>query len=203
MNHSRVKKGRMNVVTISRLLCSIASIMSLLFLANNAEARNDYDLGTGIGFVSGSPNGTNFAESFQLDWYVNKEGETKAGRISTSIGPYVQFVPPGSYTQIAGALVSRLHWNFLDKITDLKLKDNVLLVPFLGLGGVHAELKNDGGSKDMSYYSALGMSLDFNFYKRYGISATFVHNFQDLNLGSGMGHDRGSEGFFFSVRFRL
>lgn len=200
------ERGKMNSFVKSPAQCIMSLIFPLLLLmASAAEGKTDYEVGTGIGLVSGSPSGTNFAESFQFDWYVNKEGETRAGRIATSIGPYLQFVPPGSYTQIAGAMVSRLHWHFLDRITDSKFRDNFLLVPFLGLGGVHAELKDTGGgtSRDMSYYSTLGLSLDFDFYKRYGLSATFVHNFHDLNPGNGLGHDRGSEGFFFSVRFRL
>ncbi|MDI3465114.1 MAG: hypothetical protein OJF50_003935 [Nitrospira sp.] len=186
----------------------IITIFLLLSLVATAQARSDYDVGTGIGFVSGSPDGTNFAQSFQMDWRIVNGRNSILGRFWTSVGPYVQFVPPGPYMHVAGAIVARLHWHFLDHFIedcdDCKLHHALTLSPFIGMGGMHAQLNQAGGiTQDFSYYSPVGLSLDYDFLRRFGVSVNFVHNFHDLNVGNGGGHDRGSEAFFFTIRFNL
>ncbi len=184
----------------------LGAVVLLLGVVSTAQARSDYDLGTGIGFVSGSPDGTNFAQSFQMDWRVVSERHSTLGRFWTSIGPYIQFVPPGPYMHVAGAVVTRLHWHFLDKpCGGCKLANALALSPFVGMGGIHAQLRNQADSivQDFSYYAPVGVSLDYDLLRRFGISVNFVHNFHDLKVGNGGGHDRGSEAFFFTVRFNL
>ena len=200
------------------LVLLVALVLLLLGIATSAQAYRDYEIGTGIGFVSGSPDGTNFAQSFQLDWRVARERTSKLGRLSTSIGPYVQFVPPGSYMQIAGAIVGRLRWHFLDRVRVRAhcdacqviniintLKNDLVLSPFAGMGGIHAQLSNEAGNtaQDFSYYTVVGISLDYDLMRRVGASLSFAHNFHDLNMGNGAGQDRGSDAFFFSVRIKL
>ncbi|MDC8450866.1 MAG: hypothetical protein LV473_21280 [Nitrospira sp.] len=118
----------------------ISAAFLLLVLVGAVHARSDYELETGVGFVSGSPDGTHFAQSFQMDWRIIRERNSRFGRFSTSIGPYVQFVPPGPYMHIGGAVVARIHWHFLDyflaSCDDCKLsKKALLLSPFVGMGG--------------------------------------------------------------------
>ncbi len=165
-----------------------------------AEARNDMEGGVGLGAVTGTPGSNKFAEIFYLDWSLSREQRTELGRVWTSVGPMVQLVAPGSYTQVAGAIVTKFHW--FPKFG--KENQNIFgIVPLLGLGGVHTQLKSENAStlRDMSYYATTGLSLDFNLIKNFGASLTYMHNFHHITLGNGHGPDSGSDGFFFSVRF--
>jgi hypothetical protein len=91
-------------------------------------------------------------------------------------------VAPGDYTQVAGAVVSRLHIRQEGAdCAGLKAYRCWTYVPFIGLGGIHASLKNSNGStvQDMSYYAVLGGSLEVNFLEQFGTSFTYVHNFHN------------------------
>jgi hypothetical protein len=96
------------------------------------QPKPKWDFGAGPGFVSGSPNGTKIAELFTADYYLKNS--------QASIGPMIQLVPPGDFTQVAGALVGRYHQAIFhhDQVI-------VKLVPFIGLGGLYSEVKRPIG----------------------------------------------------------
>jgi hypothetical protein len=162
----------------------------VLFWFTNAWADhiNVAEFGTGLGFITGSPGETQLAESFTADAFIND---------NVSVGALIQLVPPGNFTQVAGALVGKYHWT-LPKRWNL---DFIRVVPLFGLGGVHAELNGNGfKNSTMSYYAVQGVSVDANLNQHFGLSLTFMNNLYDLDLGQG--RDRNSQALFFGIRFR-
>jgi hypothetical protein len=184
------------------ILTVVMWIVIWMNVALLAEAKSEIEGGMGLGAVTGTPGSNKFAEIFYFDWAIAREQGTSLGRVWASVGPMVQLVAPGSYTQVAGAVVTKFHWFPGSKENGQKIFG---IVPFLGLGGTHAQLKADNAPtlRDMSYYGTLGVSLDINPIDRFGISATYMHNFYDITFGNGQAPDRGSDGFFLSVRIRL
>jgi hypothetical protein len=146
----------------------------------------NWDFGSGIGFNSKGPGGTVFAEVFTADWRFTDK---------ISIGPMIQLVPPGDYTMVAGALVGRYKM-------DIGIP-RLSVMPLLGLGGLHSEVKNTGVSnqasnKDTSYYATLGISLDWGLSDHFGLTASYLYNFHDIRTIDS--RDRGSQSLFFGVR---
>jgi hypothetical protein len=193
-----------NIVPKLRRLCgsSMLAIGLFTWAPAQAEARSTIDYGQDIGVVSGSPDGTNFAMQFTMDWHSNK---------GFSIGPMIQFVPPGDFMMIAGALATRYRIdlrNLLDLEPDsIKRKLTPSIVPFLGMGGMHTFLRRGSGADrfeghDSSYYVPLGVGVEWELHKSFSLSATFSHNFHDISYGDQYGHDRGSEAAFFGLRYR-
>jgi hypothetical protein len=182
-------------------ICSLLAIGLFTWTATQTEARSTIDYGQEIGFVSGSPDGTNFAMQFTMDWHSNK---------GFSIGPMIQFVPPGDFMMIGGALATKYRFELpkpTDHETDWIGKLVPSVVPFLGMGGMHTFLRRGSGADrfeghDSSYYVPLGVGVEWELHKSFSLSANFVHNFHDISYGDQFGHDRGSEAAFFGLRYR-
>ena len=182
---------------------SVGLVISLMSVANANPAEallkglEQWEYGSGMGFISGSPDGTKFGMVFTADYYPKNT--------DFSIGPMIQLIPPGDFTLIAGAVVGRYHFD-LHRLFPSLAERRLQLVPFMGLGGLHSEVKRQIGgvttiTNDMSYYGTAGLSLDWNFDKRFGLSATYMNNLHDIRTGDG--RDRDSSSFFLSLRFRL
>jgi hypothetical protein len=194
----------MNISMQLRRLCiySLLTIGIVIWAEDRSHARSSIDYGQDIGVVSGSPDGTNFAMQFTMDWHSNK---------GFSIGPMIQFVPPGDFMMIGGALATRYRYdlkeytgNFETNLIRKLLPTSV--VPFLGMGGMHAFIRRGSGADrfeghDSSYYVPLGVGVEWELHKSFSLSATFVHNFHDISYGNQFGHDRGSEAAFFGLRY--
>lgn len=184
-------------------LCLMMAIGIFTWTADRAQARSSIEYGQDIGFVSGSPDGTNFAMQFSMDWHSNK---------GFSIGPMVQFVPPGDFMMIAGALATKYRYDLKQYTGTIEtpIIRNIIpssVVPFLGMGGMHTFLRRGSGpdrfeGHDSSYYVPLGVGVEWELHKSFSLSATFVHNFHDISYGDQFGHDRGSEAAFFGLRYR-
>jgi hypothetical protein len=172
---------------IASIVLTTVVLIGALHEVCQAQVRNPWEFGGGVGLISGSPKESQLAEQFTADYYFREH---------FSIGGMIQLVPPGDYAQVAGALVARYHWA-LPLLPDLKI------VPSLGLGGLQAELRSEGVRRtDMSYYAAPGLGVDYEIQKHISLSANYVMNLHDLKLGPHEERDRSSYGVFFSVKFR-
>jgi len=111
------------------------------------ESQNRWGFGTDLGFTSGTVNGTVFTLGFNADYYVDR---------AFSVGPMLLLSPLGDLTQIAMAGVARYH-----------LRTGALnLVPFAGLGLIHADLDRGSGPgridrNDTSWYVPIGISAEY------------------------------------------
>jgi hypothetical protein len=170
--------------------CILAALLIVSITGSRAEARSNIDFGQDIGFVSATPGGTNFAMQFTMDYHLTKE---------LSIGPMVQFVPPGDFTMVAAALVAR--YQFLP----FPAKCGAFcpsLVPFLGFGGLYTKLERDGlNSTANTYFVPIGVTLEWKLSQSFGFAATFSQNFHDISYGNQFSDDRSSQGAFFGIRF--
>ncbi len=185
---------------------SMLALGLVAWTAAQTEARSSIDYGQDIGVVSGSPDGTNFAMQFTMDWHVSK---------GFSIGPMIQFVPPGDFMMIGGALATRYRYDLKQYTSNFESEwlrtisplMPTSVVPFLGMGGMHTFIRRGNGADrfeghDSSYYVPLGVGVEWELHKSFSLSATFVHNFHDISYGNQFGHDRGSEAAFFGLRYR-
>jgi hypothetical protein len=82
---------------------------------------------TDLGLWSGTTNDTTFALGFGLDYYMDQ---------NFSFGGMALFTPVGDLTQIGIAGVAKYH---------LRLNSGFNLVPFAGLGILHADLNRGSG----------------------------------------------------------
>jgi len=83
---------------------------------------------TDLGLWSGTTNDTTFALGFGLDYYMDQ---------NFSFGGMALFTPVGDLTQIGIAGVAKYH---------LRLNSGFNLVPFAGLGILHADLNRGSGA---------------------------------------------------------
>ncbi len=130
---------------------------------------NRWGFGTDLGFVSGTVNGTVFALNFSLDYYVDR---------NFSFGPMALLSPMGDLTQIGLAGVGRYHVRF---------NNGINLVPFAGIGLIHADLDRGTGSaridrNDTSWYIPIGLSLEYQVVHNIAISSTLMVNLHDIDL---------------------
>jgi hypothetical protein len=195
----------MNIMTKLRRLgmYSMLAIGILAWTAAQTEARSTIDYGQDLGVVSGIPDGTNFAMQFTMDWHVRR---------GLSIGPMIQFVPPGDFMMIGGALATRYRYDLKEYTSNIEadLIRKLLptsVVPFLGMGGMHTFIRRGSGADrfeghDSSYYVPIGVGVEWELHKSFSLSASFAHNFHDISYGNQFGHDRGSEAAFFGLRYR-
>ncbi|MGH7167270.1 MAG: hypothetical protein ACREII_01935, partial [Nitrospiraceae bacterium] len=74
-------------------LAGLLAATSVMVAVEPGEAQeNRWGVGTDVGFISGSVDGTVFALNFNLDYYLDR---------AFSFGPMLQLVPGGDLTQIA------------------------------------------------------------------------------------------------------
>ena len=174
----------MRVLALAGLLAATL----LVAATERGEAQeNRWGVGTDVGFISGSVDGTVFALNFQLDYYLDR---------AFSFGPMLQLVPGGDLTQVAVAGVARYHFRF----------DAVNVVPFAGIGFVHASLERGSGpgsldTNDTSYYIPLGVTFEYQLAKKLALASTVMLNLHDLNLDPPIGRDRTSVAVMFGFRF--
>jgi hypothetical protein len=153
------------------LLAAVAlTIGSVVAFAPPANADdNRWGFGSGLGFTSGTVDGTVFTLGFNLDYYIDR---------NFSIGPMALISPAGDLFQIAMAGVGRYHFRF---------NNGVNLVPFVGFGLIHADLDRGSGPSlidrnDTSWYVPIGMSLEYQVVHNIAITSTLIVNLHDINL---------------------
>ena len=146
-----------------------------------------WGFGSDVGFVSGSVDGTVFALNLNLDYYLDR---------AFSFGPMLQLVPGSDLTQVAVAGVARYHFR----------TDFVNIVPFAGIGFIHADLNRGSGpgrvdTNDTSHYIPLGVTFEYQLTRKLALANTVMLNLHDLNLDPPVGRDRTSVAVLFGVRF--
>jgi len=180
------------MVRTGRALAGMAVALALITADANAGHAMEgnagrWGFGTDVGFVAGTYDDTVFALGAQLDYYLDP---------AFSVGPMMQFAPGGDLMQIAFAGVARYHLRI----------GAFTLVPFAGIGLVHASLERASGpgrvdSNDTSYYIPLGASLEYQLAKRLALATTLTVNLYNLNLNAPAGQDQTSVALMFGFRF--
>lgn len=151
------------------------------------EPQNRWGFGTDLGLTSGTVNGTVFTLGFNADYYVDR---------AFSVGPMLLLSPLGDLTQIAAAGVARYH-----------LRTGALnLVPFAGLGLVHADLDRGSGPgridrNDTSWYVPIGISAEYPVNPKLAFASTLIVNLHDINLQPSLEKDHTSVSLLFGIRF--
>ncbi len=139
---------RQIATTFSRWTCA-ASLLAILVAgavvyAPRAQAdEHRWGFGSGLGLTSGTVNGTVFNLAFSGDYYLDR---------NFSVGPLMQISPTGDLFQISFAGVGRYYF---------RLNNGINLVPFTGIGLIHADLDRGTGPgsidrNDTSWYIPIG-----------------------------------------------
>ena len=128
-----------------------------------------WGFGSDLGLTSGTVNGTVFTMALSADYYLDR---------NFSIGPMMQLSPVGDLFQVSFAGVTRYHFH---------LKNGINLVPFTGIGLIHADLDRGTGAarinrNDTSWYIPLGLSVEYQAAQNLALSSTLIVNLHDINL---------------------
>ena len=164
MNRPPSRRPILRLAVIILLTCMLA------LSRERAQAdEHRWGFGSGLGFTSGTVNGTVFTLGFNLDYYVDR---------NFSIGPMMLISPAGDLFQISMAGVGRYHFRF---------NNGVNFVPFVGFGLTHADLDRGAGParidrNDTSWYAPIGFSLEYQVVPNIAISSTLIVNLHDINL---------------------
>jgi hypothetical protein len=148
-----------------------------------------WGFGSGLGLTSGTVNGTVFNLAFSGDYYLDR---------SFSIGPMMQISPMGDLFQISFAGVGRYYF---------RLKNGINLVPFTGIGLIHADLDRRTGPapvdrNDTSWYIPIGVSLEYQASHNLALTSTLIVNLHDINLSPSLReNDQTSVTLLFGFRF--
>jgi len=150
--------------------CMLAGL--LLLTVPMAPARADdnrWGFGSDLGLTTGTVDGTVFTLGFNLDYFLGR---------NFSMGPMMQISPMGDLFQIAFAGVGKFH---------IHLSNGFNLVPFTGIGLIHADLDRGTGASqidrnDTSWYIPIGLSLEYQVRHNIALSSTLMVNLHDINL---------------------
>jgi hypothetical protein len=102
--------------------CSLLLFVFILNVSSASANENRWGFENDLGLSTGTVDTTVFTLAFNLDYYPDP---------NFSIGPMMQISPMGNLFQISFAGVSRYHF---------RLNNGVNLVPFTGIGLIHANL---------------------------------------------------------------
>jgi hypothetical protein len=180
--------------TFSRWTC-VAGLLAILAagtVVGAPHARADeprWGFGSGLGFTSGTVNGTVFNLAFSGDYFLDR---------NFSVGPLMQISPTGDLFQISFAGVGRYYF---------RLNNGINLVPFTGIGLIHADLDRGTGPgridrNDTSWYIPIGVSLEYQATHNVALTSTLIVNLHDIDLSPSLSeHDQKSVAMLFGFRF--
>ena len=185
---------RQIATAFSRWACA-ASLLAILTagavvstpLAQADEQR--WGFGSDLGFTSGTVNGTVFTMAFNGDYYIDR---------NFSVGPMMQISPTGDLFQISFAGVARYHF---------RLNNGFNLVPFTGMGLVHADLDRGTGPgsidrNDTSWNIPLGLTVEYQATHNLALASTLIVNLHDINLSPSLSeNDHTDVALLFGFRF--
>ena len=182
-----MKMTRMTSMARRGLLVGALVVVGLSVSEGVGHAEDRWGFGTDLGFMSGTVNGTVFALGFNADYYLDR---------SFSIGPILLLAPVGDLTQIAVAGVARYHFR----------SRYVSIVPFAGLGFVHADLDKGTGpgridKNDTSHYIPIGLTAEYQATRNLALASTLMFNLHNLNLDLPSGNDTLDIALLFGFRF--
>ena len=193
MLQSAVMISRIAAISL-RTTCA-AGLLALLVMGiavgvPQAQADdNRWGFGSDLGLTSGTVNGTVFTMAFSGDYYVDR---------NFSVGPMMQITPMGDLFQISFAGVARYHF---------RLNNGINLVPFTGIGLIHADLDRGTGPgridrNDTSWYIPIGLSVEYQAVHNIALSSTLIVNLHDINLAPSLPEkDHTSVALLFGFRF--
>ena len=185
---------RQIAASFSRWTCA-AGMLAILAAgtavsASRAQADdNRWGFGSDLGLTTGTVNGTVFTLAFNSDYYIDR---------NFSVGPMMQISPMGDLFQISFAGVGRYHF---------RLNNGINLVPFSGIGLIHADLDRGTGPgridrNDTSWYIPIGISLEYQAASNLALSSTLIFNLHDINLSPSLPeNDQTSVALLFGFRF--
>ena len=185
---------RRNSMTHTRRIQFLCAVFAFLGCLSSPPARSAESQGahwgfaTDLGLWSGTTNDTTFALGFGLDYYMDP---------NFSFGGMALFTPVGDLTQIGIAGVAKYH---------LRLNGGFNLVPFAGLGLLHADLNRGSGPakvdrNDTSHFIPLGMSLEYQVGPNIAFSTTLMVNLHRINLSPPVPDDNSSVAVLFGIRW--
>ncbi len=151
------------------------------------ELSNRFGFGTDVGFWSGTTDGTRFAMSFNVDYYVDR---------AFSIGGMTVFTPAGDLTNIGFAATAKYHYRM----------DKVNLVPFAGIGLLHSDLDKGTGPgridrNDTSHWIPIGISAEYQLTPKLALANTLLFNIHSIDLSPSVERDTTSVTLLFGFRF--
>lgn len=162
---------------------ALAATVSLSAAGPALPQENRFGFGTDVGVWTGTVADERFALGFNLDYYLGP---------AFSVGPMVLLAPTGDLTEIAFAPVVRYHI----RLTQLNL------VPFAGVGFVHADLERGRvDDSDTSYYIPLGLTAEVPVSEHIALAGTLLVNLHNLELDPPVGEDDTSVALMFGLRF--
>ena len=183
------------IATPFSLWTCAASLLAILAAGTVVGAPHAYadeqrwGFGSDLGLTSGTVNGTIFTLAFSGDYYIDR---------NFSIGPMMQISPMGDLFQISFAGVGRYHF---------RLNNGINLVPFTGIGLLHADLDRGTGPgridrNDTSWYIPLGASLEYQTAHNLALTSTLIFNLHNIDLSPSLPEkDRTSVTLLFGFRF--
>lgn len=148
-----------------------------------------WGFGSGLGFTAGTVNNTVFTLAFSGDYYLDR---------NFSVGPMMQLSPMGDLFQVSFAGVGRYYF---------RLNHGINLVPFTGIGLIHADLDRGTGPgridrNDTSWYIPIGVSLEYQASHNLALTSTLIVNLHDINLSPSLPeNDQTSVALLFGFRF--
>jgi hypothetical protein len=169
------------------LALTCASAILLAALASGAQ-ENHWGFATDLGLWADTTNNTAFALGFGLDYYMDQ---------NFSFGGLALFTPVGDLTQIAVAGVAKYH---------LRLTNGINIVPFAGLGLIHADLDRGSGTNridrnDTSHFIPLGLSLEYQVGPKIAFASTLMVNLHHITLSAPVPDDNTSVALLFGIRW--
>jgi hypothetical protein len=185
---------RQIITTFSRWTCAamLLAILATSTIVGAPHAQADeprWGFGSGLGLTSGTVNGTVFTLAFSGDYFLDR---------NFSVGPMMQISPMGDLFQISFAGVARYYF---------RLNNGINLVPFTGIGLIHADLDRGTGPgsidrNDTSWYIPIGASLEYQATHNLALTSTLIVNLHDIDLSPSLSeNDTTSVAVLFGFRF--
>ena len=171
-------------------LLSIVAVSAFVGESHAQTGEQRWGFGSDLGLTAGTVNGTVFTLGFNADYYIDR---------NFSVGPMMQISPMGDLFQISFAGVGRYHF---------RLNNVINLVPFSGIGLLHADLDRGAGPgridrSDTSWYIPIGVSLEYQASSNIALSSTLIVNLHDINLSPSLReNDQTSVALLFGFRFK-
>ena len=164
-------------------------LLILLYSTSPAFAQeNRWGFGNDVGVWTGTTNDAVFALGLHLDYYVDH---------NFSFGGMALFTPVGDLTQVGIAGVAKYHLRFVNGVN---------IVPFAGLGLVHADLNRGLGPtrvdrNDTSHFIPLGLSMEYQVGPTIAFSSTLMVNLHHITLSPSVSDDNTSVALLFGIRW--
>ena len=175
--------------TYTAVLLAIVVAGAGVFAPRAQADENRWGFGSGVGFTSGTVNGSVLNLAFSGDYFLDR---------NFSVGPMMQISPMGDLFQISFAGVGRYYF---------RLNNGINLVPLMGIGLIHADLDRGTGPgridrNDTSWYIPIGVSLEYQAAHNIALSSTLIVNLHDINLSPSLSkNDTSSVALLFGFRF--